>query len=139
MFGSCFSILHLYRYCFASSKTEPKMFSVLMLSSTPNNETVALKKMGIINCEQCTFCDEKDSTEHFLWQYYFTRCFWQILENLISTSCETACNIKITENLVLFGVDSTVITDNIFDLIILLPKSVSRIVGCVYIPKICVV
>ena len=26
-------------------------------------------------------------------------------------SCETACNIKITENLVLFGVDSTVITD----------------------------
>ena len=42
--------------------------------------------------------------------------------NLISTSCETASNIKITENLVLFGVDSTVITDNIFDLIILLAK-----------------
>ena len=42
--------------------------------------------------------------------------------NLISTSCETACNIKITENLVSFGVDSTVITDTIFDLIILLAK-----------------
>ena len=26
---------------------------------------VVLKKMGIINCEQCTFCDEKDSIEHF--------------------------------------------------------------------------
>ena len=25
---------------------------------------VVLKKMGIINCEQCTFCDEKDSIEH---------------------------------------------------------------------------
>ena len=37
-------------------------------------------------------------------------------------SCETACNIKITENLVLFGIDSTVITDTIFDLIILLAK-----------------
>ena len=24
---------------------------------------VVLKKMGIINCEQCTFCDEKDSIE----------------------------------------------------------------------------
>ena len=22
---------------------------------------VVMKKMGIINCEQCTFCDEKDS------------------------------------------------------------------------------
>ena len=83
---------------------------------------VVLKKMGIINCEQCTFCDEKDSIEHFLWQCYFTRRFWRLLENLISTSCETACNIKITENLVLFGIDSTAITDKIFDLIILLAK-----------------
>ena len=83
---------------------------------------VVLKKMGIINCEQCTSCDEKDSTEHFLWQCYFTRCFWRLLENLISTSCETACNIKITENLVLFGIDSTAITDRSFDLIILLAK-----------------
>ena len=47
-----------------------------------------------------------------------TRRVWRILENLISTSCETASNIKITENRVLFGV----ITDNIFDLIILLAK-----------------
>ena len=83
---------------------------------------VVLKKMGIINCEQCTFCDEKDSVEHFLWQYYFTRRFWRLLENLISTNCETACNIKITENLVLFGIDSTAITDKMFDLIILLSK-----------------
>ena len=83
---------------------------------------VVLKKMGIINCEQCTFCDEKDSIEHFLWQCCFTRRFWRLLENLIGTSCETACNIKITENLVLFGIDSTAITDKIFDLIILLAK-----------------
>ena len=83
---------------------------------------VVLKKMGIINCEQCTFCDEKDSVEIFLWQCYFTRRFWRLLENLISTSCETACNIKIAENLVLFGIDSTAITDKILDLIILLAK-----------------
>ena len=83
---------------------------------------ILLKKMGIITCEQCTFCDEKDSIEHFLWQCYFTRRFWRLLDKLISTSCETACNIKITENLVLFGIDSTAITDKIFDLIILLAK-----------------
>ena len=82
---------------------------------------VVLKKMGIINCEQCTFCVEKDSIEHFFWQCYFTRRFCRLLENL-STSCETACNIRITENLVLFGIDSTAITDKIFDLIILLAK-----------------
>ena len=58
---------------------------------------VVLKKMGIINCEQCTFGDEKDSIEfcfiffiYFLWQCYFTRRFWRLLENLINTSCETA-------------------------------------------------
>ena len=83
---------------------------------------VVLKKMGIINCEQCTFCDEKDSVEHFLWHCYFTRRFWRLLENLISACCETACNIKITKNIVLFGIDSTAITDKIFDLIILLAK-----------------
>ena len=44
---------------------------------------VVLKKKGIVNSEQCTFCDEKDSTEYFLWQCYFTRRVWQILENLI--------------------------------------------------------
>ena len=60
--------------------------------------------------------------EHFLWQCYFTRRFWRLLENLISTRCKTAVNIKITENLVLFGIDSTAITDKIFDLIILLAK-----------------
>ena len=32
---------------------------------------VVLKKKGIVNCEQCTFGDEKDSVEHFLWQCYF--------------------------------------------------------------------
>ena len=83
---------------------------------------VVLKKMGIINCEQCTFCDEKDSIEHFLWQCCFTRPFWRLLENLTSTSCETACNIKITENFVLFGIDGTGITDKMFDLIIILAK-----------------
>ena len=83
---------------------------------------VVLEKMGIINCEQCTCCDEKDSVEHFLWQCYFTRRFWRLLEILISRSCETACNIKITENLVLFGIDSTAITDKKIDLIILLAK-----------------
>ena len=40
--------------------------------------TSALKKMGIAICEQCTLCDdEKGSMEDFLWQCYFTRCFWQ--------------------------------------------------------------
>lgn len=51
-------------------------------------------------CEQHTLCDaENDSLGHFLWPFYFTRHFWQVLENLISKSCETVCNVKITENL----------------------------------------
>ena len=74
-----------------------------------------------LHCEEEKTLPE-NASEHFLWQCYFTRRFWRLLENLISTSCETAVNIKITENLVLFGIDSTAITDKIFDLIILLAK-----------------
>ena len=82
------------------------------------------------NCNEC--CTEENgyyklSAMYIMWWKGFywtflvavqTRRVWRILENLISTSCETASNIKITENRVLFGV----ITDNIFDLIILLAK-----------------
>ena len=40
----------------------------------------------------------------------------------MSECSETASNVKITENLVLFGLDITVTTDTIFDLIIILTK-----------------
>ena len=87
------------------------------------------------NCNDC--CTEENGyyklwTMYILWWKGFCWTFlvavllhqtlWRLLENLISTNCETACNIKITENLVLFGIDSTAITDNMFDLIILLAK-----------------
>ena len=81
--------------------------------------------MGIINCEQCTLCDdEKDSIEHFLWRCYFIRCLWQVLENIIRECCETACDVKIKENIVLFGLDSTDTIDIIFDLVILLARQI---------------
>ena len=61
---------------------------------------VVLKKMDIINFEQCALCDKKDSIEHFLWQcYYITRCFWQVLENAISEYCETVCNLQLQKPL----------------------------------------
>ena len=60
---------------------------------------VVLKKIAITNCEQSTlYYDEKDFVEHFFWRCFFTKRFWQVLENIISKSCKTACYVEITEN-----------------------------------------
>ena len=59
--GSLFSF---FKYIKLTTLKWLQMRSVHQVTAT----NVVLKKMGIINCEQCTFCDEKDSVEHFLWQ-----------------------------------------------------------------------
>ena len=71
----------------------------------------------------CDFCkEEKDSIEHLFWNCTYVGRFWQALENLIIENCTTAANMKLTRNLVLFGTDNNIKTDNVFDLIILLAK-----------------
>ena len=82
-----------------------------------------LKAMGIVPDHTCDFCRlEKDSIDHLFWECTCVGRFWQALENLMKEKCTTAANVKITRNIVLFGMDNNVITDKIFDQIILFGK-----------------
>ena len=63
----------------------------------------------IVNCSKCTFCeDDKDSTDHILWQCSCIKRFGQILETLskLNAKCNISFQARMTSNLVLFGLDS---------------------------------
>ena len=88
---------------------------------------IVLNKIGFTANTQSGFCnDEKDSIEHF-WKCACTRRFWTSLETILKEKCETAQNVKFTQNLVMFGTETDRKTDTVFDLVILLAKQ------CIYI------
>ena len=84
---------------------------------------IVLKEMGVAADTQCKFCsDEKDSIEDIFWRCVCVRRFWNSLDMILKDKCQTAVNVKMTENLVLFGVDTGMKTDSVFDLMILEAK-----------------
>ena len=84
---------------------------------------IVLNKIGVTANTQCGFCiDEKDSIEHMFWKCACIRHFWTSLETILKEKCETALNVKFTQNLVLFGTEIDIKTDTVFDLVILQAK-----------------
>lgn len=85
---------------------------------------IVLKEMGITENNQCTFCkQERDSIEHFLWRCHHVKLFWNNFKKLLHDKCDIAGNMSLTEKLVLFGTDTEIKTNIVFDLIIILAKS----------------
>ena len=83
--------------------------------------------MGIVNCSKCTFHkDDKASTDHIFGSALCSciKRFWQILESKMNTKRNITFQARITQNLVLFGLDSdnSVKTDQVFGFIILFAK-----------------
>ena len=79
---------------------------------------IVLNKMRVTANTQCGFCnDEKDSIEHMFWKCACIRRFWTSLETILKEKCETALNVKCTQNLVLFGTEIDIKTDTVFDLL----------------------
>ena len=79
---------------------------------------IVLNKMGVTANTQCGFCnDKKDSIEHMFWECACIRHFWTSLETILKEKCETALNVKCTQNLVLFGTEIDIKTDTVFDLL----------------------
>ena len=61
---------------------------------------IVLNKMGVTANTQCSFCNgEKDSIEHMFWKCACIRRFWTSLETILKEKCETALNVKFTQNL----------------------------------------
>ena len=82
-----------------------------------------LKKMGITNNNNCTFCDkEKDSIQHYLWYCMHAHTFWKELEKNLQQKCKHCAHLNFNVELVLFGKDENTKTDEVLDQIILLAK-----------------
>ena len=84
---------------------------------------IVLKEMGVADDFLCSFCrSRKDSIEHMLWQCDTVKTFWTALQILINEKCTSACNVTLTENLILFGVERNFVSDSIFDFILIFAK-----------------
>ena len=78
---------------------------------------IVLNKMGVTANAQCGFCNEQ-----MFWKCACIRRFWTSLETILKEKCETALNVKFTQNLVLFGTEIDIKIDTVFDLVILRAK-----------------
>ena len=77
--------------------------------------SIVSNKMGVTANIQRGFCnDEKDSIKHMFWKCACIRRFWTSLETILKVKCETALNVKFTQNLVLFGTEIDIKTDTVF-------------------------
>jgi hypothetical protein len=82
-----------------------------------------LKEMGIVANNRCNFCKtEKDSIYHYLWQCEYVKTFWAEFENFLKNKCDHCIRLKLSDILVLFGIDNNVRTDQGFDFILLRAK-----------------
>lgn len=84
---------------------------------------IVLKEIGVTDDIMCSFCkNSRDSIEHMFWRCEIAQRFWICLQNLINEKCTVACNITLTESLILFGIAQNFKSDTVFDFIILFAK-----------------
>ena len=84
---------------------------------------VILSAIGVRTNDRCSFCNiEKDGIEHIFWNCHHTNQFLLAFERKIKEKCPHASRFKLTCNLVLFGIERNVKTDEVLDFIILLVK-----------------
>ena len=71
----------------------------------------------------CSFCNEQEeSIGHLFWSCKHVNTFWSDLQNLLLRSCPHIINLRLDQELVLFGTRENMFTDKVFDLIILVAK-----------------
>ena len=79
--------------------------------------------MGVDGNSECTFCHiEKENIQHLFWHCTVTYSFWTEFESDLNEKCSTVKDLRLNEQLVIFGCDKYVRTDDVFDLLLLLAK-----------------
>ena len=72
----------------------------------------------------CTFCMNAEETiTHFFWECPIINNFWKELFQQLRNSCLHIVNLNLSAELIIFGTKENVITDNVFDYIILIAKN----------------
>lgn len=84
---------------------------------------VMLKEMGVLSSDKCSFCNQsRDSVYHYLWDCNHTRSFWKNFETHLKNVCRHCDRLNLSDSLILFGCDTNVRTDSVFDFIVLCAK-----------------
>ena len=84
---------------------------------------VMLKEMGVTNNSKCSFClTAKDAIQHIFWECQHRQQFWIRFLVLLKEKCTSCYIIRLSECLILFGIDVNIKTENVFDLILRLAK-----------------
>ena len=87
----------------------------------PTNRYLFLKK--IVDNANCTFCNNEEETiVHLLWSCDIIAPFWEELLQMLLNTCNHIYNMQLSEELILFGVKENIVTDQAFDLIMMLAK-----------------
>ena len=115
--------LNIYRLCHKTSiECQLRWLQLrILLRVLPTNRYLYLR--NITDNASCTFCqNEEETIVHFFWHCPIVNQFWKdLLQNLINT-CDHIHNLTLTLELVLFGTKENVVTDSVFDYILLLAK-----------------
>ena len=85
---------------------------------------VMLKEMGVTNNNKCSFCPNAEDTNihHIFWECKHSQQFWTRCLVLLKEKCTSCYRLRLSECLILLGIDDNIKTDNAFDLILLLAK-----------------
>ena len=82
--------------------------------------------MGIKNDINCSFCTPEINVNiinnQILWRCVYIKSFWEQFQTTLNTWSSIARTVMLNEKFVLFGHDSQIKSDSIFDLIILRAK-----------------
>ena len=85
------------------------------------NRLLHLQKL--VDSPVCTFCNNTEETlVHLFWECQKVQEFWSNLKDWLHTNFVHCNNITFTKDLIILGIKDNVITDRIFDLIILMAK-----------------
>ena len=82
-----------------------------------------LKEMGVTNKNKCSFClIAKDTIQHIFWACKHSQQFWTRFLVLLKEKYTSCYRVRLSECLILFGIDDNIKTENVFDFMLLLAK-----------------
>ena len=64
----------------------------------------------------------KDTIQHIFWECKHSQQFWTRFLVLLKEKCTSCYRLRLSECLILFGIDDNIKTENVFDFILLLAK-----------------
>jgi hypothetical protein len=111
----------IFLLCFKPQEVKLRWFQARILHRIlPTRKYLHMCK--IVEDPLCNLCNEDIQTiEHLMWTCSKVKLFWSSLERLLQ-NCAHCSRLQLSEELILFGCKTNVVTDCVFDYILLLAK-----------------